>query len=80
MSVLCQVLLLTLMAIGLELAVANNISNQTTEFTVVQSTRFSRLVYALSLTGVVGVLMVIVALAGGLIMAKMEKKKEQGNV
>ena len=75
MSVPHQVLIFTL-AIGLELAVANNISNQT-DFTVPRGIpRFSRLVYGLSVTGVVATLLVIVALAGGVIRAKMERSKE----
>ena len=79
MSVPRQVLIFTL-AIGLELAVANNISNQT-DFTVPRSIpRFSRLVYGLSVTGVVATLLVIVALAGGVIRAKMERNKEQEKV
>ena len=81
MSAQLQILILTfVVAIGLELGDANNISNQTSDFTVAPSIKFSRLVYALSVTGVVAVLMVIVALAGGLIRYKMERGKEQGNV
>lgn len=78
MSVQRQIPSLTL-AIGLELAVANDFSNQLqTDFTVLQGMpRFSRLVYGLAVTGVVVVatLLVIVALAGGAVRVKMETEK-----
>ena len=81
MSVQCQILTFALLvAIGLELAAANNTTNQTSDVPVVPSIKFSRLVYALSVTGVVAFLLVIVALIGGVIRAKMDRRKEQGDV
>lgn len=71
MSVQHQALLLALLAVLTEVVVAQN--NQT----MVQGLTYSGLVFALSATGVVAVLMVIVALAGGLIVAKMAGKKDK---
>lgn len=73
MSVQHQALLLVLLAALVDVAVTQN----TTGDSVVRGRTYSGIVFALSATGVVTVLMVIVALAGGLIVAKMARKKEK---
>ena len=69
----CQALLVFLLAVFAELTAAQNFSNQT----VAQNVTYSGIVFALSATGVVALLMVIVALTGGLIVAKMASKKDE---
>lgn len=76
MSVQHQALLLVLLAALVDVAVTQNTTGDSNQ-TGVRGRTYSGIVFALSATGVVTVLMVIVALAGGLIVAKMARKKEK---